>query len=223
MGQERWTAVDSYITSSLVASDQALEETLKASAAAGLPAIAVSPPQGKLLHLLARSIGASSILELGTLGGYSTIWLARALAPGGHLITLEANPSYAELASANIERAGLSALVELRLGRALDTLAELAAEDRGPFDLVFIDADKQSTPDYFAWALEHSHPGTLIVADNVIRDGAVIDPDSDDPVVEGARRFHELLKAESRVSATTIQTVGLKGYDGFTLALVTGA
>ena len=223
MGQERWTAVDSYITSSLVAPDQALEETLKASAAAGLPAIAVSPPQGKLLHLLARSIGASSILELGTLGGYSTIWLARALAPGGHLITLEANPSYAELASANIERAGLSALVELRLGRALDTLAELAAEDRGPFDLVFIDADKQSTPDYFAWALEHSHPGTLIVADNVIRDGAVIDPDSDDPVVEGARRFHELLKAESRVSATTIQTVGLKGYDGFTLALVTGA
>ncbi len=223
MGQERWTAVDSYITSSLVAPDQALEETLKASAAAGLPAIAVSPPQGKLLHLLARSIGASSILELGTLGGYSTIWLARALAPGGHLITLEANPSYAELASANIERAGLSALVELRLGRALDTLAELTAEDRGPFDLVFIDADKQSTPDYFAWALEHSHPGTLIVADNVIRDGAVIDPDSDDPVVEGARRFHELLKAESRVSATTIQTVGLKGYDGFTLALVTGA
>jgi predicted O-methyltransferase YrrM len=222
MGQERWTAVDSYITSSLVAPDQALEETLKASAAAGLPAIAVSPPQGKLLHLLARSIGASSILELGTLGGYSTIWLARALAPGGHLITLEANPSYAELASANIERAGLSALVELRLGRALDTLAELAAEDRGPFDLVFIDADKQSTPDYFAWALEHSHPGTLIVADNVIRDGAVIDPDSDDPVVEGARRFHELLEAESRVSATTIQTVGLKGYDGFTLALVKG-
>ena len=223
MGQERWTAVDSYITSSLVAPDQALEETLKASAAAGLPAIAVSPPQGKLLHLLARSIGASSILELGTLGGYSTIWLARALAPGGHLITLEANPSYAELASANIERAGLSALVELRLGRALDTLAELAAEDRGPFDLVFIDADKQSTPDYFAWALEHSHRGTMIVADNVIRDGAVIDPDSDDPVVEGARRFHELLKGESRVSATTIQTVGLKGYDGFTLALVTGA
>jgi predicted O-methyltransferase YrrM len=160
---------------------------------------------------------------LGTLGGYSTIWLARALAPGGQVITLEANPSYAELAIANIERAGLSAVVELRVGRALDTLAELDAEDRGPFDLVFIDADKQSTPDYFAWALEHSHPGTLIVADNVIRDGAVIDPDSDDPVVEGARRFHELLQTESRVSATTIQTVGLKGYDGFTLALVDGA
>ena len=222
MGQERWTAVDSYITSSLVAPDQVLEETLKASAAAGLPAIAVSPPQGKLLHLLARSIGASSILELGTLGGYSTIWLARALSPGGHLITLEANPSYAELASANIERAGLSALVELRLGRALDTLAELAAEGRGPFDLVFIDADKQSTPDYFAWALEHAHPGTLIVADNVIRDGAVIDAASEDPVVLGARRFHEMLETETRVSATTIQTVGLKGHNGFTLALVTG-
>jgi predicted O-methyltransferase YrrM len=222
VGQERWTAVDSYITSLLVAPDHALDAASQASAAAGLPSIAVSPPQGKLLHLLARSIGASSILELGTLGGYSTIWLARALSPGGHLITLEANPSYAEVASANIERAGLSAVVELRVGPALDTLAELAAEHRGPFDLVFIDADKQSTPDYFAWALEHSHPGSLIVADNVIRDGTVIDPASDDPAVEGARRLHELLQTESRVSATTIQTVGLKGYDGFTLALVTG-
>jgi len=222
MGHERWTAVDSYTTSSLVGRDRALDETLQASADAGLPAIAVSPPQGKLLHLLARSIGASCILELGTLGGYSTIWLARALAPGGHLITLEANSDYADLAIANIERAGLSAVVELRLGRALDTLAELHVEDRGPFDLVFIDADKQSTPDYFAWALEHSHPGTLIIADNVIRDGAVIDADSDDPAVEGARRLHELLQSESRVSATTIQTVGLKGYDGFTLALVNG-
>jgi predicted O-methyltransferase YrrM len=222
VGQERWTAVDSYITSLLVAPDHALDAASQASAAAGLPPIAVSPPQGKLLHLLAWSIGASSILELGTLGGYSTIWLARALSPGGHLITLEANPSYAEVASANIERAGLSAVVELRVGPALDTLAELAAEHRGPFDLVFIDADKQSTPDYFAWALEHSHPGSLIVADNVIRDGTVIDPASDDPAVEGARRLHELLQTESRVSATTIQTVGLKGYDGFTLALVTG-
>ena len=222
MGQERWTAVDSYITSSLVAPDQALEETLKASAAAGLPAIAVSPPQGKLLHLLARSIGASSILELGTLGGYSTIWLARALAPGGHLITLEANPSYAELASANIERAGLSALVELRLGRALDTLAELAAEDRGPFDLVFIDADKQSTPDYFAWALEHSHRGTLIVADNVIRYGAVIDPDGgkSDARVAGIQRFLNALSKHPGVDATVIQSVGVKGHDGLALAIV---
>jgi len=222
MGQERWTAVDGYLAGALVGSDRALDETLQASAAAGLPAIAVSPPQGKLLHLLARSIGASTILEVGTLGGYSTIWLARAIAPGGRVITLEANPSYAELASANIERAGLSAVVELRLGRALNTLAELAAEDRGPFDLVFIDADKQSTPEYFAWALEHSHPGTLIIADNVIRDGAVIDADSEDPAIEGSRRLHELLQTESRVSATTIQTVGLKGYDGFTLALVSG-
>ena len=222
MSQERWTAVDSYISSSLIGPDRALDATLQASAAAGLPPIAVSPPQGKLLHLLARSIGASSILELGTLGGYSTIWLARALAPGGRVITLEANPEYAELARANIEQAGLGAVVELRLGRALDTLAELAAEERGPFDLVFIDADKQSTPDYFAWALEHAHPGTLIVADNVIRDGAVIDTASEDPVVLGARRFHEMLETETRVSATTIQTVGLKGHDGFTLALVTG-
>jgi predicted O-methyltransferase YrrM len=223
MSEALWTAVDGYITDQLVPRDPALDATLKASAAAGLPAIAVSPPQGKLLHLLARAIGARSILELGTLGGYSTIWLARALAPGGHLITLEANPSYAQLAQENIERAGLSGLVELRLGRALDTLAQLAAEGPDPFDLVFIDADKQSTPEYFTWALEHSHQGSLIVADNVIRDGTVIDPASDDPIVQGARRFHELLHGDSRVSATTIQTVGVKGHDGFTLALVTGS
>jgi predicted O-methyltransferase YrrM len=223
MSQAQWTAVDGYITDRLVPPDEALDATLKASAAAGLPAIAVSPPQGKLLHLLARAIGARSILELGTLGGYSTIWLARALSPGGRLITLEANPTYAQLARENIERAGLGALVELRVGRALDTLAQLAAERPDPFDLIFIDADKQSTPDYFTWALEHSHQGSLIVADNVVRDGTVIDPASDDPIVQGARRFHELLHAESRVSATTIQTVGIKGYDGFTLALVTGS
>jgi predicted O-methyltransferase YrrM len=223
MSRAQWTAVDGYIADRLVPPDEALDATLKASAEAGLPAIAVSPPQGKLLHLLARAIGARFILELGTLGGYSTIWLARALVPGGRLITLETNPTYAQLARENIERAGLDALVELRVGRALDTLGELAAEGPDPFDLIFIDADKQSTPEYFTWALEHSHQGSLIVADNVVRDGTVIDPASDDPIVQGARRFHELLHAESRVSATTIQTVGIKGYDGFTLALVTGS
>jgi predicted O-methyltransferase YrrM len=221
MSREQWTAVDSYISDRLVGPDPALDAALEACAAAGLPAIAVSPPQGKLLHLLARVLGARTVLELGTLGAYSTIWLARALAPGGRLVTLEADPMYAEVARANIERAGLEHVVELRVGQALDTLPELAAEDPGPFDLVFIDADKKSTPDYFRWALALSHAGSLIITDNVIRDGAVIDPDSDDPGVQGMRRFHELLATETRVSATTIQTVGGKGYDGFTLALVT--
>jgi predicted O-methyltransferase YrrM len=221
MSHEQWTAVDRYLADRLVPPDPALDAALKASAAAGVPPIAVSPVQGKLLNLLARAIGARTILEVGTLGGYSTIWLARALAPGGRLVTLEANPDYAELARANIEHAGLSEIVELRLGAALDTLPVLAAEGGEPFDLIFIDADKQNTPEYFTFALELSHQGSLIVADNVIRDGAVIDPAIDDPVVEGSRRLHELLASETRVSATTIQTVGMKGYDGFTLALVT--
>jgi predicted O-methyltransferase YrrM len=221
MSQQRWTAVDRYIAEKLVEPDPALDATLEASAAAGLPPIAVSPAQGKLLHLLARAMAARTILELGTLGAYSTIWLARALAPGGRLVTLEADPRYAEVARANIEHAGLGEIVELRVGRALDTLPEIAAEGRGPFDLIFIDADKRHTPEYFTWALELSRTGSLIIADNVIRDGAVIDLANDDPGIEGSRRFHELLAAESRVSATTIQTVGSKGYDGFTLALVT--
>ena len=221
MSQEKWTAVDRYLSDQLVPPDPALDAALEASAAAGVPAIAVSPVQGKLLNLLARAIGARTILELGTLGGYSTIWLARALAPDGRLVTLEANPEYAELARANIERAGLSEIVELRLGAALDTLPQLAAEGGEPFDLIFIDADKKNTPEYFTWALELSHDGSLIIADNVIRDGAVIDAAIDDPVVEGSRRLHRLLASETRVSATTIQTVGMKGYDGFTLALVT--
>ena len=218
---ESWTAVDRYLAEQLVPPDPALDAAREGSAAAGLPAIAVSPTQGKLLHLLARSIGARTILELGTLGGYSTIWLGRALPAGGRLVTLEADPEYAAVALANIERAGLSDTVELRPGRALDTLPRLAAEGGDPFDLIFIDADKVNTPDYFTWALELSRPGSMIVADNVIRDGAVIDPASDDPSVQGSRRLHELLASESRVSATTIQTVGAKGYDGFTLALVT--
>ena len=216
MTQDRWAAVDRYVADLLARSDPVLDAALAASSAAGLPPHDVSPSQGKLLQLLARVQGARAILEIGTLGGYSTIWLARALPDGGRLVTLEADQGYAEVARANIARAGLAAIVELRVGPALETLPQL----RGPFDLVFIDADKRSNPDYLARALELSRPGTLIVADNVVRAGALVDGDSDDPSVQGVRRFHELLAAEPRVSATTIQTVGAKGYDGFTLALV---
>ena len=224
MSRELWTAVDRYIGEQLIGSDPALDAALSASAEAGLPPIAVSPSQGKLLYLLARALGTRTVLELGTLGGYSTIWLGRALPPDGRLVTLEAEAKYAAVARANIARAGLDDLVELRLGPALDTLPQLAAEGPQPFDLVFIDADKQSTPEYFRWALELTRPGSVIVTDNVIRDGALIDTSNEDPGVQGGRRFHELLAAdrggEQCVSATTIQTVGSKGYDGFTLALV---
>jgi predicted O-methyltransferase YrrM len=223
---EAWDAVDDYVEAQLIGADPALDAAVAASAAAGLPPIAVTASQGKLLHLLARSIGARRILEIGTLGGFSSIWLARALAPGGRLITLEANPDYARVAASNIERAGLAEVVELRVGKALDALPGLAAELAEPFDFAFIDADKVHTPDYFQWALRMSHPGSLIVADNVIRDGAIVDPErAEDPAVLGSRRLHEMLADEHsqiarRVSATTIQTVGAKGYDGFTLALV---
>jgi predicted O-methyltransferase YrrM len=220
MTQEPWVAVDRYIADLLVPADPALDAALEASTAAGLPAINVAPNQGKLLHLLARGIEARAILEIGTLGGYSTIWLARALPEGGRLITLEVDARHADVARANIARAGLADLVDLRLGRALDTLPRLAAEGLTPFDLIFIDADKPSVPDYFAWALKLSRRGSLIVVDNVVRDGAVADAASRDPNVQGVRRLHELIAAEPRVSATTIQTVGSKGYDGFTLALV---
>jgi len=185
MTQEQWTAVDRYLTDLLVPPDPALDAALQASAAAGLPPHNVAPNQGKLLMLLARVQGARTILEIGTLGGYSTIWLARALTAGGHLITLEAEPRHAEVARANIARAGLAEVVELRLGRALDTLPQLAAEGLGPFDLIFIDADKPSNPDYFAWALKLSRCGSLIIADNVVRDGAVADAESLDPSVQG--------------------------------------
>jgi predicted O-methyltransferase YrrM len=219
--QEQWTAVDRYLTDLLVSPDPLLDAALESAAAAGLPPHDVSPSQGKLLQLLAQIQGARSILELGTLSGYSTIWLARALPPGGSLITLEAEPKYAEVARANIARAGLADVVEVRVGWALNSLPELAAEGRGPFDLIFIDADKASNAEYLAWALNLSRRGSLIVADNVVRDGAVVDPESDDPSVHGVRRFNELLAAEPRVSATTIQTVGSKGYDGLAIALVT--
>jgi predicted O-methyltransferase YrrM len=221
MTPDVWREVDRYINDLLVPPDPALSAALQASNAAGLPQINVSPTQGKMLQLLARSQGARAILEIGTLGGYSTIWLARALPLGGHLITLEADPKHAEVALANIARAGLADLVELRLGRAADTLPQLAAEKRGPFDLIFIDADKPGYPVYLEWALRLSRRGTLIIADNVVRVGAVADGASSDPLVQGIRRFMGLLATEPRVSATAIQTVGSKGYDGFAIALVT--
>jgi predicted O-methyltransferase YrrM len=213
---DRWATVDRYVTDLLVASDAVLDAALEASRAAGLPPHDVSPSQGMLLQLLARLQGARAILEIGTLGGYSTIWLGRALGDDGRLVTLEADAGYAEVARANIARAGLAEIVELRVGPALETLPQL----QGLFDFVFIDADKRSNPEYLDCALDLSQPGTLIVADNVVRAGSLADGDSDDPSVQGLRRFHERLAAEPRVSATTIQTVGSKGYDGFAIALV---
>ena len=221
MDKQLWTAVDEYTTGLLMPPDPVLEATLAASDAAGLPTISVSPSQGKLLMLLAQLASASRILEIGTLGGYSSIWLARALKPGGRLITLEANAKHAEVARANIAQAGLASVVEVRLGDARAGIKRLAAEGAGPFDLIFIDADKEGIPHYLEWSLKLSHRGSLIIVDNVVRDGALIDAKSKDGDVQGARRMHEMLAAEPGVSATTIQTVGSKGYDGFTLALVT--
>jgi predicted O-methyltransferase YrrM len=218
---ELWTAVDTYIADHLVGDDEALDAALAASEAAGLPAINVSPNQGKLLMLLAQSLRARRILEIGTLGGYSTIWLARGLVSGGRLITLELDPRCAEVARANLARAGLAECVEVRVGGALDTLPSLTSE--APFDLIFIDADKPSTPDYFEWAIKLSRPGSLILVDNVVREGAILDADSDDPHVRGIRRFYELAAADSRVSGTVLQTVGQKGHDGIAILRVTGA
>ncbi len=221
MTLELWTEVDRYIVDLLVPTDTALEAALAASTAAGLPSHNVSPNQGKFLQLLAQIQRARNILEIGTLGGYSTIWLARALPPGGRMITLEVNAAHANVARINLSRAGLSDVVELRQGSALDILPRLQSEGCGPFDLVFIDADKPNNPDYLAWALKLSRRGSIIVADNVVRNGAIVDSESADPSVHGIRRFGELLAAEPRVTATAIQTVGSKGYDGFVLALVT--
>jgi predicted O-methyltransferase YrrM len=213
-----WTAIDEYITDCLVPGDPVLDAALAASEAAGLPAINVAPNQGKLLMLLARAIDAHRILEIGTLGGYSTIWLARGLPPGGRLITLEANPEYAEVARANIDRAGLGGQVEVRVGRAQDTLPSLASE--GPFDLIFIDADKPGTPGYFQWAVKLSRRASLIIVDNVVREGAVLEADGD-ANVQGMRRFFELAATDPRVSGTALQTVGAKGHDGLAILLVT--
>src|SRR5215211_7214006 len=220
MSKEQWTAVDDYITNLFVPPDPALAAAIQATSDAGMPLINVAPNQGKLLHILALATGARSILEIGTLAGYSTIWLARALPAGGKLITLEADPKHAAVARANIARAGLAEMVEVRIGKALDTLPQLAAEGHGLFDLVFIDADKPNTAAYFAWALKLTRRGSLIIVDNVVRDGAVIDEGRADASVQGVRRFNAALAAEPRVSATAFQTVGSKGYDGMAIAVV---
>lgn len=219
MGYEQWRAVDEYVSGLLAPHDAALDEALSSAEEAGLPPIQVSPPQGQLLHLLAKTLGAERILEFGTLAAYSTIWLARALAPGGRLITLEADSGYADVAWRNIDRAGLAGAVDLRVGPALDTLPTLEAEGAGPFDLVFIDADKVHSPEYLTWSLERTRPGGLIVVDNVVRDGTLAEADSDDETIRAQRRLHEMLAADPGVTATTIQTVGAKGYDGFTVVL----
>jgi predicted O-methyltransferase YrrM len=223
MSQELWTSVDRYISDTLIPADPVLEAALSASTDAGLPPIAVAPNQGKWLMILAQIVGAQSILEMGTLGGYSTIWLARALPPDGSLVTLEADPKHAEVARANIALAGFADKVEVRLGKALEILPEIAAEGLSPFDFIFIDADKGNYPGYLEWALKLSRPGTLIIADNVVRDGAVIDAANPDPAVQGVRRMNEIIASEPRLSATAIQTVGSKGYDGFAIAIVRDA
>jgi predicted O-methyltransferase YrrM len=220
MSKELWTAVDSYFKDTLLGPDPILDAALQANAAGGLPEIDVSPSQGKFLQVIAQVQGARRILEIGTLGGFSTICLARALPPDGRLITLEVEPKHAAVALSNIARAGFASIVELRLGPALGSLAQLHAEHAEPFDLIFIDADKPSYADYLHAALKLSRPGTLILADNVVRDGIVADPDTTDPSAIGARRFLEALAAEPRLSVAAMQTVGSKGYDGFALARV---
>ncbi|GLF93915.1 O-methyltransferase [Streptomyces yaizuensis] len=217
---EQWREVDRYVTDLLSPDDEALAGALSAGAEAGLPAIAVAGNQGRMLQLLAKTAGARRILEIGTLGGYSTIWLARALPSGGRLISLEYNPAHAEVARASLDRAGLSSVAEVRTGAALDTLPQLAAEPgAGPFDFFFIDADKVNNPRYVEWALKLSRPGSVIVVDNVIRGGAVLNEDGD-PSVRGTREMFDLVAAEPRLEATAVQTVGSKGYDGFLLARV---
>jgi predicted O-methyltransferase YrrM len=214
----RWKQVDGYIESRILTPDPALDAALADSSAAGLPAIAVSAPLGRLLEILARTVGASRVLEIGTLGGYSTIWLARGVPAGGRVVTLEVNPRHAEVARANLERAGVADRVEVLVGPALDTLPGL----EGPFDLVFIDADKEAIPAYLDHSVRLARPGTLVVIDNTVRDGALADPSPTDPNVRGAQRLHEVLGGRADLAATTIQTVGAKGYDGFTLIRVEG-
>jgi predicted O-methyltransferase YrrM len=220
MSQAQWTAIDAYFNGILTPADPVLDAALQASDAAGLPPIAVAANQGKLLMLLAQTVGARRILEVGTLGGYSTLWLARALPKDGRLISLELDPKHAATARANIDRAGLSDVVEVRVGRGIDSLPKLAEDGAGPFDLVFIDADKPSNPDYFQWALKLTRPGSLIIVDNVVRRGAVTDGASRDPNVIGVRRLIEMIANEPRVDATAIQTVGDKGHDGLLIARV---
>jgi len=219
MSQALWSDVDRYLTNLLLPGDPVLAATLEASAAAGLPSISVSPTEGAFLSMLARLRQARAILEIGTLGGYSSICLARGLAPGGRLTTLEADATHAAVARSNLVHAGLADEVDVRLGPALETLKTLGQE-RAVFDLIFIDADKPGYPDYWRWALQLSRPGTLIVADNVVREGAVADPNSADASVQAVRRYLALVAAEPRVTTTVLQTVGAKGYDGMSLSLV---
>ena len=220
VAQPRWRAVDRYFGDLLTPPDAALEAALKANRAAGLPAIDVSPLQGKFLHLLVGMTKAKRVLEIGTLGGYSTICMARALPRGGRMVTLEYEPRHAEVARANLKNAGLLKRVDLRVGRALDLLPQLASPGAKPFDLIFIDADKENNPQYLQWALKLARPGTVIFVDNVVRDGKVTDAKSKDPGIRGTRRMFEVMAAEPRLSATALQNVGVKGYDGFALALV---
>jgi len=222
MNQEQWTEVDRYFVERLMPADAVLEAALEANEAAGLPSIDVSPLQGKFLHLLALTKGARRILEIGTLGGYSTIWLARALPAGGHMVTLELDPKHAQVARTNLERAGVSDRVEIRVGPAAQSLAQLHAEGADPFDLIFLDADKPSNPAYLQWALKLAHRGSLIVVDNVVREGKIVDPESTASDVQGTRALFDLLAAEPRLASTAIQTVGSKGHDGFAMAVVVG-
>jgi predicted O-methyltransferase YrrM len=221
MNDDLWTRIDTYIEERLVPHDPALAAAVTASAAARLPAIEVSATHGKMLHLLARLARATRILEIGTLGGYSTIWLARGLAPGGRVVSLESEPRHAEIARRNLARANLDAVVQVRVGRALDLLPALEREGGGPFDLVFIDADKENNPHYIEWAVRLGRSGTLIVVDNVVRQGTILESATADAAVRGTRRSYELVSAHPRLAATAVQTVGAKGYDGFMLALVT--
>ena len=220
MSQELWSAVDAYIQDQVVGHDPVLEGALEAAAAAGLPAISVSPAQGKLLYLLARLQGARNILEIGTLAGYSTIWLARAMPRYGRLITMEVDPKHAAVARENITRAGFGDVVDVRVGDALEQLTQMSKRKEVPFDFVFIDADKKNIPGYFEFALRFSKPGSVVIVDNVVREGKLADASSTDEAVIAVRKFHEMLSRERRVSATTIQTVGSKGYDGLTVVMV---
>jgi predicted O-methyltransferase YrrM len=223
LSQKTWTAVDEYILEHFIRSDELMAQVLENSDRAGLPLISVSPAQGKFLNLLAKLVGAKKILEIGTLGGYSTIWMGRALPANGELITIEFLPEHAAVARANIALASLEKMINVRVGRAIEELPKIEKEGIGPFDLVFIDADKESTPEYFDWALKLTRKGSLIVVDNVVRNGLILDKDIDDVNVQGVRRFYEKLAKEPRVDATALQTVGLKGYDGMAIAQVIAA
>jgi predicted O-methyltransferase YrrM len=221
MPEQVWADVDEFFSANLLPADEVLRATLETNVTEKLPPIAVTPPQGKLLHLLARACGARRILEIGTLGAYSTIWMARALPADGRLVTLEADPKHAEIARSNIARAGVSHLVDVRVGPAIDTLPRLEKDGVAPFDLIFIDADKPSTPDYFEWAIKLSHPGSVIIVDNLVRGGRLIDEKGDEDI-QGMRQFMDRLATDTRVNATALQTVGVKGYDGFAIAVVEG-